>query len=153
MFSERLKLLRRERNITQAQLAQEMHVSKGTIAMWETGQREAGFSKLSDLSSFFDVTIDYLLGRSSDRTGRAWIDEFDEYTLGFSQEEIEKTINAFIHLDDYGMRTVQAVVNSEYNRCLQMNTLTNTAPIATGDEPDATNSEEDTDEDIPDILK
>lgn len=143
MFSDRLRLLRRERNITQIQLAREIHVSKGTIAMWETAQREANFDALIKLASFFGVTIDFLLGRSPDRTGRAWIDEFDEYVLGISPEEIETTINAFLHLDDYGMRTVQAVVNSEYNRCLQMNSLTDTAPIATGNESDNTDNADD----------
>ena len=44
MFSDRLKQLRREKELTQAQLAAELNVASGTIAMWETGKREPNFA-------------------------------------------------------------------------------------------------------------
>mgnify|MGYP002508535158 CR=1 FL=1 len=44
MFADRLKQLRREKGLTQIQLATELNVASGTIAMWETGKREPNFA-------------------------------------------------------------------------------------------------------------
>lgn len=62
MFSERLKQLRKDRGITQVQFAHEFNVANGTIAMWETGKREPDFATTIRIASFFQVSIDYLLG-------------------------------------------------------------------------------------------
>ena len=43
VFSERIKELRKEKEITQVELAEAIGLSKGTIAMWEVGKREANF--------------------------------------------------------------------------------------------------------------
>lgn len=62
MFSERLKQLRMARGITQVQFAREFNVANGTIAMWETGKREPDFATTIRIATFFQVSIDYLLG-------------------------------------------------------------------------------------------
>lgn len=63
MFADRLKQLRKEEKLTQIQLAQIFNVANGTIAMWETGKREPDFDTISRLADYFDVSIDYLMGR------------------------------------------------------------------------------------------
>lgn len=63
-FSERLKELRTEKGLSQAQLAKELNVSQRSISSWETGFREPDFQMLVLLSKFFGVTTDYLLGVS-----------------------------------------------------------------------------------------
>ena len=60
MFAERLKELRKGKNMTQVQLAEALGVSKGTIAMWEIGKREPNFETLNRLSDIFDKRIDYI---------------------------------------------------------------------------------------------
>ncbi len=62
LFAYRVKQLRKEKGLTQLELAQEVGLSKGTVAMWEVNKREASFSTLFKLASFFNTTIDYLLG-------------------------------------------------------------------------------------------
>ena len=64
MFSTRLKLLRKEKKLTQGKLGDYIGVSYGTIAMWETAKREPDFATISKLATFFDVSTDYLLGRA-----------------------------------------------------------------------------------------
>ena len=64
VFSERIKELRKEKGITQIELADAMGLSKGTVAMWEVGKREANFDTLDKLSVYFQVSVDYLLGRT-----------------------------------------------------------------------------------------
>lgn len=59
----RLKELRQEKNISQQKLADIIGVSRSTVAMWETGASQPDNEMLLMLSSCFDVSVDYLLGR------------------------------------------------------------------------------------------
>lgn len=61
-FSERLKLLRQEKNIGQIELAAKIGVSKGVISLWENDLREPKLSNLILLARFFNVSLDYLAG-------------------------------------------------------------------------------------------
>ena len=61
-FGDRLKQLRKERNIGQIELAKQIDVGKSIISLWETNQCEPTLSKLIALANFFHVTIDYLAG-------------------------------------------------------------------------------------------
>lgn len=61
-FGERLKELRKEKNIGQITLAKELGVGKSIISLWETNQCEPTLSKLVLIAEFFGVSIDYLAG-------------------------------------------------------------------------------------------
>ena len=61
----RLAELRKKANISQASLAKKFKVTQHTVSRWETGDREPDNETLSKLADFFDVTIDYLLGRNT----------------------------------------------------------------------------------------
>jgi len=63
MFAEILKTLRKEKNLSQVKFAQAFNISKGTIAMWETGKRQPDYDTLQKLADFFNVSVDRLLGR------------------------------------------------------------------------------------------
>jgi transcriptional regulator with XRE-family HTH domain len=63
MLGQRLKQLRADRSINQIQLAQELGVNQGTVGKWETDSRKPDVETLGRLAEYFDVTIDYLLGR------------------------------------------------------------------------------------------
>lgn len=78
MFAERLKALRKERKLTQIQLAQTFNVANGTIAMWETGKREPDFDTTSRIADFFQVSVDYLLGRDDEKPAPEDGDGLDE---------------------------------------------------------------------------
>lgn len=62
-----LKQLRNEKKITQRQLAKLLNLSPSTIAMYETAQRKPDFETLQKIANFFDVSTDYLLGRTNIR--------------------------------------------------------------------------------------
>lgn len=62
MFSELLKHLRKEKGVTQPQLADAIGVSKGNVGDWETGKSRPGFDAIIALAQYFDVSADYLLG-------------------------------------------------------------------------------------------
>lgn len=60
---QRLKELRTQRGLTQSQIGELLGVSCVTIARYEAGEREPSNAKLTTLANFFDVSIDYLMGR------------------------------------------------------------------------------------------
>lgn len=62
-----LKKLRNEKKITQRELAKLLNLSPSTIAMYETAQRKPDFETLEKIANFFDVSTDYLLGRTNIR--------------------------------------------------------------------------------------
>ena len=65
-FAIRLKELRENRNLTQAELAEQLNIGISTIGMWESTQRTPTAKMLLKLISFFDCTLDYLLGKTDD---------------------------------------------------------------------------------------
>lgn len=52
-----------EKKLGQVALAKELKVSKGTISFWENGLREPSMSSLIAVADYFNVSVDYLLGR------------------------------------------------------------------------------------------
>ncbi|AFK85868.1 MULTISPECIES: helix-turn-helix domain-containing protein [Thermoanaerobacterium] len=62
-FSDRLKELRKEKNLTQEDLAKILEISRSTIAGYETERKEPDYETLKKIADFFNVSIDYLLGR------------------------------------------------------------------------------------------
>jgi len=63
MIGETIKELRKERDMSQEQLAKEIGVSQKAIDYWERGENEPKASYIIRLADFFDVSADYLLGR------------------------------------------------------------------------------------------
>ncbi|MBE2923943.1 helix-turn-helix transcriptional regulator [Anoxybacillus flavithermus] len=65
-FGKRLRILRKNRNLTQKELADRFNVGESTIGMYERDEREPSFEFVKQLADFFNVTTDYLLGRTDD---------------------------------------------------------------------------------------
>ena len=63
-FSERLKELRLLKGISQATLAKDINTTDTSIQRYEYGQRTPPLDMLIALDDYFDVSIDYLVGRS-----------------------------------------------------------------------------------------
>lgn len=62
IFIERLKELRTEKGLSQAQLAKETGLGKTAICYWEIGKRVPSATAIITLAKYFNVTTDYLLG-------------------------------------------------------------------------------------------
>ncbi len=61
---KRLKELRKQRHLSQVCLAIELNMNQNTISRYETGEHEADYQTLIAIADYFDVSIDYLLGRT-----------------------------------------------------------------------------------------
>lgn len=78
-FKEIIKELRNQKNLTQEGLAQEMGISKSSVAMWEIGSRFPSKELYEQLADFFNVDIDYLYGRTDIKKKHHFDDTGTEY--------------------------------------------------------------------------
>lgn len=69
-FPDRLKELRIYRNLTQKEIADSIGMAPVAYQRYEYGTREPAYQKLIALADYFDVSLDYLVGRSDDPARR-----------------------------------------------------------------------------------
>lgn len=64
LFAERLKNVRKEKSLSQKQLADGLQMTQRKISYLETGQLEPDLKTLWKISDYFEVSCDYLIGKS-----------------------------------------------------------------------------------------
>ena len=62
----RLKELRESRGFTQLKVAMDLHMNQNSVSRYESGEREAGYALLILFADYYDVSVDYILGRTDD---------------------------------------------------------------------------------------
>ena len=67
-FNERLKELRLSRELTQEEFAKRIGISRSAVGLYETGKREPDFETLELFADFFNVDMNYLLGKTDANT-------------------------------------------------------------------------------------
>ncbi|MBF7150840.1 helix-turn-helix domain-containing protein [Bacillus toyonensis] len=91
MFGTKLNLLRKEKKLRQEDMAKHLGIARTTYAMYEQGNREPDYDTLQKLADFFDVSVDYLLGRTEKRNNKELNskDFFTESKLNLWFKDIE----------------------------------------------------------------
>lgn len=131
MFDERLKSLRKKCGYTQVSLAETLGVSKGTVAMWETGKRTPDFETLIRLSDLFDARTDYILGKSNDSSSAKLSDDDIEQLGRWELESVYTDLmKLYLSLDSFGQKDVENLIKSEAQRCKEQNTLQDVSNMA-----------------------
>ena len=131
MFDERLRLLRKKHGYTQVSLAETIGVSKGTVAMWETGKRTPDFDTLIRLSDLFDVRTDYILGKSNDSSSAKLSDDDIEQLGRWELESVYTDLmKLYLSLYSFGQKDVENLIKSEAQRCKEQNTLQDVSNMA-----------------------
>lgn len=64
MLGDNIKALRTNKNMYQQDLADDLSVSKSTIAMWETNKRIPDATTLLKIANYFNISVDELLGNT-----------------------------------------------------------------------------------------
>ncbi|MDE6729748.1 MAG: helix-turn-helix domain-containing protein [Oscillospiraceae bacterium] len=90
MLGEQIKKLRCQKGFTQQQLANYLHISPSAVGMWEKNRNEPDVETLKQLADFFDVTIDYLVGRETTSSTQQKIIQETTETLKKLSENLEK---------------------------------------------------------------
>lgn len=86
-FGTRLQALRKEKRLTQAQVAQRLGLTKSVVSAYETGLRYPSYDVLIRLCGMLGVTTDYLLGVDDARTVR--LDGLSEQEAALITEMVE----------------------------------------------------------------
>lgn len=68
MIGNQIKKLRQENKLLQKDLAEELDLTQQTISLYESNKREPDSETLQKIAQYFDVSVDYLLGISKERT-------------------------------------------------------------------------------------
>ena len=63
-FAERLQELREDKGISRKDLAASLNITVSALGMYEQGRREPNMEMLIKLADYFDVSLDFLVGRS-----------------------------------------------------------------------------------------
>lgn len=89
MLGEKIKELRLQNNLTQDELGKYLNLSTSTISMYENNSRDPDINTLINLSKFFGVTTDYILGLSEHKffeiTKLITTDNISEYLIELQQ--------------------------------------------------------------------
>ncbi len=102
MFAKRFKEARESMDLSQKDMAKILNVGPSTVSMWEQDRRTPDKEMLIKIANYFDISIDYLFGRTDDPNNivySATIDgdkvdlEFDkDYPHKLTPEEVEQLI-------------------------------------------------------------
>lgn len=60
----RLKELREQRQLSQIKVSMDLNMNQNSLSRYETGNREADYKTLILLADYYNVSIDYMLGRT-----------------------------------------------------------------------------------------
>lgn len=93
MLKDRLILLRKQRNMSQYDVANRLGFSRGKLANYEQGTRKPNYETLVHIANFYDVSTDYLLGRTNN----------PKYLTSNAKEGIEAMYEINILLEKYGI--------------------------------------------------
>lgn len=110
-FGENIQKLRKEKNISQEQLAEELNVSRQTIGKWENGVTYPETECLIQISDYFEVSIDTLLkGTVTDHNTMESVSngKADEETLPLAEQQSKSSANTALR--NRRIRTVIAII-------------------------------------------
>lgn len=82
-FSKNLSFLRKEKNMTQSELANKINVDQTTIGRWEDGNREPTVGNVANIADVFNVTIPDLLDKDLSKENRS----FNELEILFDKHK------------------------------------------------------------------
>ena len=108
MFGDVLKGLREQSGVSQKELSKILHVSQQTIASWEVNRTTPSLELLNDVADYFDVTIDYLLGRENSLVREVNVSRGKDK----AEEEIDPLlIEQYLRLDEVDKAKVSAYID------------------------------------------
>ena len=86
MMTERLRQLRKAAKLTQSQVAERLSIRQNTYSEYETGNSHPPVETLAKLADMYDVTVDYMIGRTSDTKPP----DYKDLTAGLTDKEADE---------------------------------------------------------------
>ena len=66
-YRERIRNLREDRDLTQKQIAEFLHIKQNTYSQYENGHRQIPLDMLIKLARYYNTSVDYLVGETSEK--------------------------------------------------------------------------------------
>lgn len=104
-FNEKLQELRKQKNLTQEQLAEQLYVSRTAISKWESGRGYPSIDSLKEISKYFSVSLDELLSseeilNAAQEDNKQKISHFRDLVFGL----LDCSIAMFLFLPFFGQK-------------------------------------------------
>ncbi|WP_028987646.1 helix-turn-helix domain-containing protein [Thermicanus aegyptius] len=96
MFQKRLKALRTKKKLTHQDMADFLGISRQAYGLYENGKREPDFHTLQKLADFFNVSTDYLLGRTDEPNNETLAAHRTDDLMADLPPEARKSLEEFI---------------------------------------------------------
>ena len=91
--------IRKERGIAQKDLAEYLNISPGNLCEWEKGRIEPSIDFLNKIADYFNVSIDYLVGRENDFGNIVISGSEKKETLSLKEQRLLKAFNKLSDLE------------------------------------------------------
>ncbi|KUL99356.1 hypothetical protein RO03_07515 [Fusobacterium nucleatum subsp. nucleatum] len=120
-IKDRIISLRNEKNMTQAQLAKELNISPSAIGMYEQGRRKPSYELLEEICDYFNVDMDYLMGRSDIKNRYQAGLKYDWENKKEEKDEVKtaardkKVFDKYSKLDEAKRKIVEALIDSYFD--------------------------------------
>ncbi len=101
----RIAELRKEKKLSQIGLALKLNITQYMVSAYETGRNQPSFEMIIQIADFFNVSIDYLLGRTDYRT-MITTNKADNFS-----EDVLILVNNYESLNDIQKRTAQKLIS------------------------------------------
>lgn len=92
-FGKRIRALRKQKGLTQIQLADSLYISESYIALIESDKRNPSMEIVTKLADFFCVTTDYLINGKQTDTEMLLLKEWQNTVSGRDEKEIKSALN------------------------------------------------------------
>lgn len=93
MIFDRLKDIREDKDLTQKDIAKLLNIKQPTYSAFENGTKIIPLKHLNTLSNYYEISMDYILGLSNNRTKPEKIIELDKKLIGQNIKQV-RTINS-----------------------------------------------------------
>ena len=103
----RLKELRIEKGLTQEKLAKKIGINRTTIAKIESGDRDLTLDHIQRMSAFFNVSYDYILGKSNERTNTIQVIDMTNSKDGVTPIQME----VLKKIDDLDVKDLEQIMD------------------------------------------
>jgi len=91
LFHKQLKKLREQEDISREHLANSLSITYSALSKYETGKREPDFKLLKEMASFFNVSVDYLLGNTTEPTHLSQVEKgANSFQVSNNNPELEE---------------------------------------------------------------
>lgn len=107
----RFKQLRIEKGITQERFAEMYNKSQRAVSLWENDEREPSYDILCSIADFYEVSIDYLIGRTDIRTyEKELTSEERKQALAIGEAALKDPKHPTVENNQEMMQAIEAVV-------------------------------------------